>query len=60
MTNSELLLATATSIPCSILAIYEDEEYGFTIPEVPKMEIPFIIPTRSLRVRFANFFPLVT
>ena len=52
--------AIATSKFCLIDAAYDAVENGITIPLVPKIEIPSLIPNLGLSVFGANSFPFGT
>ncbi len=49
--------SAATSIACTTLARKAAVEYGFTIPLVPRMEMPPMSPSRALMVCFAISSP---
>ena len=53
-------IATVTSRLCLIEAAKEAVEYGITIPLVPKIEMPPIIPSLGLSVFIARSFPFGT
>ena len=60
MTMRGLFVARATSMDLRMELINASEEKGFTMPDVPMMEIPPSIPKRGLKVRFAISSPLGT
>ena len=51
-------IALATSIPRRILSIHAAQEYGTTIPVVPRTDSPPMFPRRRFSVRCANAAPL--
>ena len=53
-------IATVTSRLCLIAAAKEAVEYGITIPLVPRIEMPPIIPSLGLSVFVASSFPFGT
>ena len=50
--------ARATSMEVSMVSVQALVEIGLTMPEVPRMESPPMIPSRSLSVFLANSSPL--
>ena len=53
-------IAIVTSRLCLIEAAKDAVEYGITIPLVPKIEMPPIIPSLGLSVFVASSFPFGT
>jgi len=50
-------MARATSMPLRIEWIQDEQEYGITMPVVPRIDNPPTMPSRPLRVRAASASP---